>query len=89
MSGEDTEARDALQWLKELICINIPTDRINAAAFGALGENPQTLDDDTHELYETLCRQSSPVSHGEAFALTFALREVILDRVREIRNGAA
>jgi hypothetical protein len=89
MSVDDEDSAAALKWLKDLVCVNIPSDKINAAAFGALGENAQTLDDDTRKLYEALRKQSPPVPHNEAFALSFAIRAIILDRIAEIRESAA
>jgi hypothetical protein len=83
------ESRDALEWLKGLIRANVPADRIEATAFHLTGESAATIDDEVHELFQALREQSPPVPHSEAFALTFALREVIRDRIREIEGYAS
>jgi hypothetical protein len=82
------ESRDALERLKELICINAPAGKIEAHAFRLVGESQETIDRETHELFEALfSNQSPPLPRSTAFGLAFALRELVCERIREIESS--
>jgi hypothetical protein len=82
------ESRAALECLKNVIIANIPSDMIAAAAFDLLGESQGVIDDDASELFEELQHQLPPFSRTEAFGLALALREVVRDRIMEIKGNA-
>jgi hypothetical protein len=82
------EFDDALGHLKEIIIANIPPGKIEAHAFRLLGESQDTIEREAQELFDELLRQSSPVPQAMAVAFSFALRELIRERIREIEGGA-
>jgi hypothetical protein len=89
------ESLHALEQLKEFIRDIAPAGKIDAHAFRLLGESQEAIDRETNELFEALRRQSPseavglPLSHGMAFGLAFALRELVCERIREIEDGAS
>jgi hypothetical protein len=81
------ESRAALEQLKEFVRVNAPAGKIEAHAFRLVGESQETIDRETHELFEDLRQQSPPLlRRSEAFGLAFALRELVCDRIREIEG---
>jgi hypothetical protein len=82
------ESRAALEQLKEFVRVNAPAGKIEAHAFRLVGESQETIDRETHELFEDLRQQSPPLlRRSEAFGLAFALRELVCDRIREIEGS--
>jgi hypothetical protein len=81
------ESMAALEQLKQFICANIPAAMIEAHAFRFVGESQETIDRETHELCEALQRQSPPFPSSTAIALSFALREIVSERVRHIEGS--
>jgi hypothetical protein len=86
MSSEGTAA---LEQLKQIIRTNIAADKIDAHAFRLIGESSEAIDNEASELFEALQHQLPPFSRTEAFGLVLALREVIRDKVRDIKGSAA
>ena len=80
------ESRAALEQLKEFVRANAPAGKIEAHAFRLVGESQETIDRETSELFEALRQQSPPLPRREAFGLTFALRELVRERMREIEG---
>jgi hypothetical protein len=83
------EFDDALGHLKEFIVANIPPGMIEAHAFRLVGESQDTIDAETRDLFGALLQQSPPFPYSTASGLSFALREVVRDRIREIEENAA
>jgi hypothetical protein len=82
------ESLDALAKLKEFIRANAPAGKIEAHAFRLVGESQETIDGETHELFEDLWQQSPPLlRRSEAFGLAFALRELVCERIRKIEGS--
>ena len=80
------ESRAALEQLKEFVRAGIAAGKIDAHAFRLVGESQETIDRETRELFGALRQQSPPLLRREAFGLTFALRELVCERMREIEG---
>jgi acetylornithine deacetylase/succinyl-diaminopimelate desuccinylase-like protein len=87
--GPDDDPRAALEQLKEFVRDIAPADKIDAHAFRLVGEPQETIDGETRELCEALQRQSPPFPRSTASGLSFALRELIRERIREIEDNAS
>jgi hypothetical protein len=83
------EFDDALEQLKGIIRANVSADMIEEHAFRLVGEPQDTIDRETRELFGALLQQSHPLPHAVASGLSFALRELVRDRIREIEGSAA
>jgi hypothetical protein len=66
------ESLDALSKLKEFVRVNTPAGKIEAHAFRLVGESQETIDRETHELFEALRQQSPPLRRRGAFGFAFA-----------------
>jgi hypothetical protein len=86
---EDDGLTNALGQLKEIIRANVSDDMIATHAFRLIGEPQDTIDRETRELFEALRRQSQPLPRNVASGLSFALRELVRDRIREIEGYAS
>jgi hypothetical protein len=80
---------EALAHLKKIVVAEVPADKIDAHAFRLLGESSEAIEREAQQLFEELLRQSPPVPDAMAVAFSFALREVIRERIREIEGGAS
>jgi hypothetical protein len=86
------EARAALEALKDIIRDNIPADKVDAHAMRLVGESQEMIDDETHALFEALQRQSPsglPFPRSVAFGLSYALREIVCERILDIEGNAS
>jgi hypothetical protein len=92
MQFENSEAREALDHLKEIIVDNIPGDKLDAHAMRLLGESDDVIAREARALCEALQRQSPsgrPFPRNVAFGLSYALREIVCERIRDIEGNAS